>query len=434
MIPGNRNCESNWQVVNMISEGKLLFTKAYVNLLSEIDKMNNYDYAIIQHYSTEDWDELKKWGMKNLNLAPEKWITLPEPVSSPALTDTEWTHFKDSKAYKQISDAVLQKQRLTYQMITGLSINDYELYLESLKMMIRYGDVDSIVEYNNQLKKSTKSRFSLFRNNSILERICLLHRQYYHYLLNQYYYSQKNNNTICSESIKKIANVIPVSLKSNTIDSLFESILDSLLIEKTKELTGEKFNRYILLIHFNEFDISPTVKNKLLTKLIDPNYLIPNNSLLRYELDRYLRININNYSIYWTLIDILLQKNNVVAKEYYAKGLRDGKGKKKDLEKSIEIMSELWENGCTEISLDLFDSIFVSKNESLYPFMIRVIQPNLDSHDPAAIMRLARAYKEGKGVDKDISQSKKLMQKAIKLSNNASWKLELDNIENNTDH
>jgi TPR repeat protein len=90
---------------------------------------------------------------------------------------------------------------------------------------------------------------------------------------------------------------------------------------------------------------------------------------------------------------------------------RDGKGVPQDLEIAAEWMRKAYDN-CLEWSDELFDILWrINTPESLEE-MISMITPFAELEDGNAMIRLGRAYRDGKGVPQDLEIAAEWMRKA----------------------
>jgi len=103
---------------------------------------------------------------------------------------------------------------------------------------------------------------------------------------------------------------------------------------------------------------------------------------------------------------------------------RDGKGVTKDISKAIQLMRVALNKG-ESIAPELFDLLWMSGTQEDYKEMVRIISPDANKLRPDALMRLARAYRDGRGVPRDTARSKELMTKAINIVDNVNWEHEL---------
>lgn len=96
---------------------------------------------------------------------------------------------------------------------------------------------------------------------------------------------------------------------------------------------------------------------------------------------------------------------------------RDGKGVPQDLNIAAEWMRKAADKDARWVN-ELFDILWwINSPESLEE-MIAVIRPLAESNDPGAMIRLGRAYCNGKGVERNFDKSIEWMRKA---SNNTWW-------------
>jgi lipopolysaccharide cholinephosphotransferase len=101
---------------------------------------------------------------------------------------------------------------------------------------------------------------------------------------------------------------------------------------------------------------------------------------------------------------------------------RDGKGVEKDLDEAAEWMRKAAEKDVGWAKNELFDILWRIGTPESYNEGISVAKGFADEGDGGAMMRLGRAYRDGKGVEKDINQAK-LYYEGASIMNN-SWNKE----------
>ncbi|MCQ2071474.1 MAG: sel1 repeat family protein, partial [archaeon] len=94
-----------------------------------------------------------------------------------------------------------------------------------------------------------------------------------------------------------------------------------------------------------------------------------------------------------------------LAKIYY-----EGKGAEKDLARAAEILRPISKAGSWPNLM--FDILWDMDSEDTYEEMFTVARNAVDKGDERAVCRLARCYRDGKGVEKDLATALSLMEKA----------------------
>jgi len=92
---------------------------------------------------------------------------------------------------------------------------------------------------------------------------------------------------------------------------------------------------------------------------------------------------------------------------------RDGKGVEKDLNKAAEWMGKAVDKNVTWMRNELFDVLLKIDTPESRKEMISVISAHVESGDGGAMLRLGRAYRDGKGVEKDLNKAAEWMGKAV---------------------
>ena len=111
---------------------------------------------------------------------------------------------------------------------------------------------------------------------------------------------------------------------------------------------------------------------------------------------------------------------------------RDGRGTKKNLSKAAEHMRKAASKKTPLANYELIDILYEMGSKESLTEMIGLLNPMVDSGDGEAIGRLARAYRDGKGVKKNINKSIELMELAVAKKNR--WIIpELNQLKNDTD-
>ena len=107
-----------------------------------------------------------------------------------------------------------------------------------------------------------------------------------------------------------------------------------------------------------------------------------------------------------------------------ARAYRDGKGVEKNIDESIRWMRAAAEKNSAWAKNELFDILWNIGTQESYSEMIPIITESANTGDSGAMGRLGRAYRDGKGVGKDLDKAAEWMRKAVNKS--VAWKKELD--------
>ena len=95
-----------------------------------------------------------------------------------------------------------------------------------------------------------------------------------------------------------------------------------------------------------------------------------------------------------------------------ARAYRDGKGVEKDLNKAAEWMRKAVHTGIKWAPNELSEILWQINTPDALNEMVVLIMPMAESGDGRAMNQLARAYRDGKGVVKDLDKATKWMRKA----------------------
>ncbi len=122
------------------------------------------------------------------------------------------------------------------------------------------------------------------------------------------------------------------------------------------------------------------------------------------------------------IISAIIEKASEGNSEFQARAARayrDGKGVVKDLNKAAEWMRRAADQNLGWAKNELFDILWRIGTPKSYSEMIRVATSFAASGDGGAMGRLGRAYRDGKGVGKDLNKAAEWMRKAA--DQNIRW-------------
>ena len=106
---------------------------------------------------------------------------------------------------------------------------------------------------------------------------------------------------------------------------------------------------------------------------------------------------------------------------------RDGRGVEKDLDVAAEWMRKAADAGLTWARWELFDILWIIGTAEAYSEMCKAIRLPAFKGNPESMGRLGRAYRDGRGVEKDLDVAAEWMRKAADAG--LAWaKLELSDI------
>lgn len=93
---------------------------------------------------------------------------------------------------------------------------------------------------------------------------------------------------------------------------------------------------------------------------------------------------------------------------------RDGKGVEKDVSKAIEYLRYAADNKVGWARNELFDILYSSDDENDHREAVEVIRITAEKNDRYALPRLGRAYRDGKGVEKDLDKALDCFEKSYR--------------------
>lgn len=119
------------------------------------------------------------------------------------------------------------------------------------------------------------------------------------------------------------------------------------------------------------------------------------------------------------LVKPLSESGSKVSQAYMARAYRDGRGVPKDYEKAAELMRKASGNKIEWADWELFDILYRMNTAESLSEAISIAKPLEESGNREFIARMGRAYRDGKGVEKDLTKAADLMRSAY--SKGLSW-------------
>ena len=95
---------------------------------------------------------------------------------------------------------------------------------------------------------------------------------------------------------------------------------------------------------------------------------------------------------------------------------RRGKGVEKDVSEAVRWFEAAAGKGNASAACDLFDMAWNLKDEELLKKAAGMLEPHAKKENAKCAMRLGKAYREGRGVEKDLEKALKLTENAAKLN------------------
>ncbi len=111
-------------------------------------------------------------------------------------------------------------------------------------------------------------------------------------------------------------------------------------------------------------------------------------------------------------LTMLSAKDNSGSIGRLGRAYRDGKGVNKDLEKAAELMKKASDMGLWWADKELMDILWAQGTDESFKESFNIAEKMASSGKPVGIGYMARAYRDGKGVNKDLEKAAELMKKA----------------------
>ncbi len=93
--------------------------------------------------------------------------------------------------------------------------------------------------------------------------------------------------------------------------------------------------------------------------------------------------------------------------------LKTGRGTKKDLERSVECFRGAVEGGISSARFDLFDTLWEIGTQEASEEAVAVLRDMNSDGNLNVMVRMAKAYHEGRGVEKDQDEAVRILEKAV---------------------
>lgn len=103
----------------------------------------------------------------------------------------------------------------------------------------------------------------------------------------------------------------------------------------------------------------------------------------------------------------LIKKNDTEAIRRMVNAYDSGRGVKKDYKKAVELLAVPLDKGASWAPNKLFDLAWKFKREEDYAKAVEAVRPLAESGNGYAMGRLARAYRYGRGVEKDLDEARR---------------------------
>ena len=160
-----------------------------------------------------------------------------------------------------------------------------------------------------------------------------------------------------------------------------------------------------------------------ISRILNTKAKSENNSLQR----AWLNAKANRPEVAFSILDDLQNRDVNLAYLYRARIYRDGVGVRPDYLESKKWMELALNYNVKPAGAELFDLLWKIATPDAYDEAFAIAKQMANSGDAESMGRLGRAYRDGKGVEKDLQQAAEWMRKAA--NNKLNWaKLELFDI------
>ncbi len=109
----------------------------------------------------------------------------------------------------------------------------------------------------------------------------------------------------------------------------------------------------------------------------------------------------------------MAERGNGNALKRLARAYREGRGVERNLDKSLEYAQKAYDAGTEGANLSLFETLWKIGTPEAYAKMIPLVEGPASKGDIQSMVRLAHAYRDGKGVEKNIEKSITLLEKVV---------------------
>ncbi len=120
-----------------------------------------------------------------------------------------------------------------------------------------------------------------------------------------------------------------------------------------------------------------------------------------------------------SVADTFAKQNDTNAMIRLGRAYRDGKGVGQDLEKAMEWMRKAANKNSVSAGNELFDILWKIGTPDSYREMVSVADTFANQGNPHAMIRLGRAYRDGKGVGQDLEKAAEWIGQAVDMG--AKW-------------
>jgi len=283
------------------------------------------------------------------------------------------------------------------------------LYIETISkiMEIRSGETLSL---NNAYKQIIDGKDDSSKVKDLITRIGANDDRSRYYL-----FRLISENVVIDTSLFEGIDVLRLNKNTNEIDVATQLLIQS--SQKTKNicysyLAAQKEPNIkllkkigIMLLYGNNVEKNLEISKVMLQKCFDSG-----DTAVKDELLKALWLTDTTDSLkQMQIIMDKLANDDCIALSWLSRMYRDGKGYDKDIDKAEKIMKTVKDRGNLKINNEYFDLLWARNNPKKYSEMIDCVKTMSEKNDPHGCARLARMYRDGKGVPKDLSKAAHLM-------------------------
>ncbi len=121
----------------------------------------------------------------------------------------------------------------------------------------------------------------------------------------------------------------------------------------------------------------------------------------------------------------MTRRGESAAMKRLSRAYREGRGVKVDLDKAAELAQRNYDAGVQGANIDLFDTLWKMGTPEAYDKMVSLVKGPAADGDLGSMVRMARAYREGRGVPKDVKEAVSILEKVV--AEKPAFRKELEN-------
>ena len=121
----------------------------------------------------------------------------------------------------------------------------------------------------------------------------------------------------------------------------------------------------------------------------------------------------------------MAKRGNGQAIKRLTRAYRDGRGVEMDLDKARELAQKNIDANVPSANIDLFDVLWKIDTPETNAKLVPLVKDTASDGDAVSMVRLARCYREGRGVDKNVEEAVRMLEKVV--NDKPAFKKELEN-------